>query len=120
MATTTTLTGTYHQFDGTPAEGVVEIIPSERVVRDTTGGVILSGRVKVTLDDTGSFSVDLPATDDPTLDPTGFGYTVVAKLRHHHVAAVSFSLPAGDPVNIEDLTYVDPSTFESSEYVYYG
>ena len=108
---TTTLTGTYQLFDGSPASGVVEIIPSERVVKDTTGDVILSGRVKVTLDDTGSFSVDLPATDDVTLNPTGFGYTVAAKLRHAHLPAVSFSLPAGPAVDIENVTAVDPSTF---------
>jgi hypothetical protein len=113
MYETVTLTGTYQLPNGTPAKGTVEIIPSERLIVDDTGDVILSGRVKVQLDETGSFSVDLPATDDPGLNPTGFGYTLVAKLHHAHLAAVSFSLPAAvSPVDVTDVTTVDPSTFE--------
>ena len=109
---TVTLTGTYQLPDGTPAKGVVEIIPSERLIVDDVGNVILSGRVKVSLDETGSFSVVLPATDDVTLNPTGFGYTVVAKLNHTHLPAVSFSLPAAvATVDVTDVTEVDPSSF---------
>ena len=113
MYETVTLTGTYLLPDATPAAGTIEIIPSERQIVDSVGNVILSGRVKVTLDGTGSFSVELPATDDVTLNPTGFGYTVAAKLHHAHLPAVSFSLPAAEPeVDIADVTTVDPSTFE--------
>jgi hypothetical protein len=108
------LTGTYQHFDGSPARGTIEIIPSERVVKDTTGDVILSGRVKVTLDSAGSFTATLPHPDDLTLNPAGFGYTVAARLRHQHLSAVSFG---GDQIvdgtlDIEDVTPVDPSTFE--------
>ena len=99
---TGTLTGTYQLFDGTPAQGVVEIIPSEPVVRDTSGNVIMSGRVRLTLDDAGHFSVVLPASDDGSLDPSGFGYTVAAKLRHAHLPAVSFLLNGGTTLAVED------------------
>lgn len=113
MYDTVTLTGTYLLPDATPATGTIEIIPSERVIVDSVGDVILSGRVKVKLDETGSFSVSLPATDDLTLNPTGFGYTVAAKLHHAHLPAISFSLPAAvATVDIADVTTVDPSTFE--------
>lgn len=109
---TVTLTGTYQLPDGTPAAGTIEVIPSVRQIVDADGNVILSGRVKVKLDETGSFSVDLPATDDATLNPTGFGYTVAAKLHHAHLPAVSFQLPAAVPtVDIADVTTVDPATF---------
>lgn len=112
MYATVTLTGTYLLPDATPAQGTIEIIPSEKVIVDATGDVILAGRVKVKLDETGSFSVALPATDDPNLNPTGFGYTVSAKLHHTSVKAVSFSLPAAVPVvDVADVTQVDPSTF---------
>lgn len=107
-----TLTGTYLLPDKTPAQGVVEIIPSERLIVDDAGDVILSGRVKATLDEAGHFSVNLPATDDTNLTPSGFGYTAAAKLHHAHLPAVSFSLPAAMPiVDITDVTTVDPSTF---------
>lgn len=107
-----TLTGTYHLPDGSPASGHVEIIPSERLIVDDAGDVILSGRVKVKLDTAGHFGVDLPATDDPTLNPTGFGYTAAARLHHAHLPAVSFQLPAAvGTVDVTDVTVVDPSTF---------
>ena len=144
-----TLTGLYQIPDLTPHEGIVEIIPSERVIKDTTGNVILTGRVKVKVDETGAFTVDLPDPRDTTLNPAGFGYTVAAKLRSSHPPAVSFggdqiaAAIVGGVVNIEDVTGVDPSTFEPtatyaeastvtalearvaelespSEYVYYG
>lgn len=109
---TVTLTGTYKLPDRTPAQGTVEVIPSEKKIIDSAGNVILSGRVKVKLDELGHFTVDLPATDDPSLNPTGFGYTVVAKLHHTHLPAVSFSLPTAVPVvDMADVESVDPSTF---------
>lgn len=108
----TTLTGTYQLPDGTPAAGHVEIIPSVKKILDADGKVILSGRAKVKLDAAGHFSVGLPATDDPTLNPTGFGYTLVAKMNHTHLHPVSFSLPAEPAtVDIYDLDTVDPASF---------
>lgn len=104
--TTATLTGTYQTFDGTPASGTVEIIPNSSTLVDGEGNVILSGRVKVTLDATGSFSAVLPATDDATVEPAlGRQYTVVAKLRHQHLAAVTgIELATGQTRDMADLT----------------
>lgn len=111
---TATLTGTYHTFDGQPASGVVEIIPNSRQLVDAEGDVILAGRVKVTLDEAGSFTVTLPATDDTTVEPaTGRQYTVVAKLRHTHLAAVTgVELATGATVDVADVAsapVVDPA-----------
>lgn len=107
-----TLTGSYALPDGNPASGHIEIIPSAKVVIDLDGNVILSGRVKVPLDDEGSFSVDLPATDDATLNPTGFGYTVVTKLHHGGgISPATFQLPASpSTVDMSDVTPVLPSS----------
>lgn len=112
--TTATLTGTYLKTDGTPAEGTIEIIPNSSHLVDAEGDVILAGRVKVTLDGTGSFSVVLPATDDATIGPaTGRQYTIVAKLRHTHLAAITgVELPGGTTVDVADvasLPVVDPT-----------
>lgn len=107
-----TLTGKYRLIDGTAAVGTVVVIPSEAQIVDSDGNVILAGRVSVALDSTGSFSVDLPATDDADLAPTGFGYTLSAKLNHTHLPAISFQLPAATPtVDVADLTLVDPTVF---------
>lgn len=110
---TATLTGTYKTFDDQPASGVVEVIPNSRSLVDAEGDVILAGRVKVTLDGTGSFTVTLPATDDATVEPaTGRQYTVVAKLRHTHLPAVTgIELPTGATVDVADVAsspVVDP------------
>jgi hypothetical protein len=112
VATKTRLTGTYKLPGGTADEGSIVIIPSEPVIKDTAGDVIFSGRENIKLDEAGHFQVDLPSTNDPDYNPTGFGYTVVAKLKYQHLPAVSFQLPTGDPVDMEDVTPVDPSTFD--------
>lgn len=108
------LTGTYNTWDGLPeADRPVYIIPSVPVVIDAEGNKILTGRVKVTLDGTGSFAVDLPDPNDATLNPTGFGYTVSVRLSKTSPAAVSFSVPEGTvTLDMADVTPVDPSTFE--------
>lgn len=113
MYATVTLMGTYLKPDRTPATGVIEIIPSERIIVDMEGNVVLSGRVKVPLDETGSFSVELPATDDPSLEPTGFGYIVVPKLGHTNLSAVPIQLPAAEAtVDMAKVTPVPLSTFD--------
>lgn len=103
---TVTLTGAYQTWDGQPASGVVEIIPNSRLLVDAEGDVILSGRAKVTLDEAGSFSVTLPATDDATVEPAlDRQYTVVAKLRHAHLPAVTgVELAGGGTYDVADLT----------------
>lgn len=85
---TVTLLGTYRRLDGTPETGTVLVIPSVRTV-SAVGGPILAGRLSVVLDDVGHFAVDLPATDDDTLTPTGFEDDVEPKLRHGHLAPVT-------------------------------
>ena len=104
---TATLTGTYQKLDGSPAEGTVDIIPNSRALVDSEGNVILSGRRTVTLDETGSFSVVLPATDDATVEPAvGRQYTVSAKPRHtRHIPAVEgIELPGGSTRDMADIT----------------
>lgn len=111
MPLTGTLTGKYVvPVDSTPAAGTVEIIPSVKVVKDTTGNVILSGRTKVDLDGQGAFSVTLPATDDTALDPSGVTYTVAARLHHTHLpAVVGIPIGTGATVDMADVTSVDPA-----------
>lgn len=98
MYQTFTQTGTHHLPDGTPAQGTVEIIPSEKKIVDAAGKTILSGRVKVKLDEAGHYSVPLPDPNDLTLSPTGFGYVVVAKLHHTHLPAVYIGPGQVEPV----------------------
>lgn len=101
---TGTLAGKYLLLDGSPASGTIEIIPSVARILDADGDVILSGRAKPVLDAAGAFSIDLPATDDATLNPAGVTYTVVARLRHAHLPAVTgVALPAGEVLQVADI-----------------
>ena len=117
--TTSTLTGSYKTWSGGPAAGTVEIIPNSPVLIDAEGDVILSGRVKATLDASGSFSVTLPATDDATVEPaTGRQYTVVAKLRHQHLKAVTgVELAGGATVDMADVTSATETTASVSTWL---
>lgn len=106
------LTGTYKLPGGGPAGGTIEIIPSVKQILNAEGNVVFSGREKVTLDAVGHYEVDLPDPNDLTLNPHGFGFTVVAKLHHTHLPAVSFPVPAGTTtLDIAEVTQVDPATF---------
>lgn len=101
---TGTLTGTYELIDGTSDVGTVEITPSVNRVRDAGGNVVISGSVTRTLDVDGSFTVDLPATDDDTLNPAGVTYTLVTHLAGSNVPAiVGIGIPAGDTVLVAEV-----------------
>lgn len=62
--------------DQTPAVGYVRFT-TPNVLRDLTGNVILTQHVEqVTLDVNGEFTVDLPATNDPDIDPIDWAIKV--------------------------------------------
>jgi hypothetical protein len=74
--TTITVTGQYLGVTSNPASGTVIFTPST-VLTDTEGQVILTGLpVTAVLDDTGSFSITLPCTDNDSIRPNPFYYTV--------------------------------------------
>ena len=116
---TGTLTGTHHFPDDTPKTGTVNITPVPSVIRDEAGNVVLSGSVSVALDETGSFSVVLAATDDATLDPTGFTYTVSGHGPLRGIPVVrGIAIPAGETVDMADLISVDPDAPSYAPWVY--
>lgn len=102
---TVTLTGTYQVFDQNPATGFVEIAPTVPLVTDSVGNVVIAGPIEITLGASGDFTVNLPATDDERLNPTGFLYTVTALLDNGKIAPVTFELPAASgTVDMADVT----------------
>lgn len=109
---TVVLTGHYENVDGTPALGWVRITPTARQVIDASGDVILTGDSLLRLVN-GAFSVTLPATDDPTLTPSSFGYTVTVGILEstgrasHILGPITFPLPSN--VTSVDMADVTPS-----------
>jgi len=104
---TVTLTGQFLTPSGQGIGGTIRIEPSVPWVVDATGNKILVGTVSAKLGDSGAFSIVLPATDDVTLNPSGFGYTL-----HGPTGSISFALPAAVPsVDVADIAPVVASTF---------
>ena len=69
------VTGTFTDTNGDPVVGTISFTPSASRLLGT-GAVILADPVVVDLDEEGSISVTLPASDDPNVNPTDFTYRV--------------------------------------------
>jgi hypothetical protein len=69
------VTGTFTDTNGDPVVGTISFTPSASRLLGT-GAVILGDPVIVELDEEGSISVTLPASDDPNVNPTDFTYRV--------------------------------------------
>lgn len=96
--------GPFLTLDGNPASGTItfELVSAVRVVGDPT--VIVASRYVATLDSTGEFSIELPATDDPDLEPVPFAYRVTENLTCPSGAPFYIVLPMSNPtVEYADL-----------------
>lgn len=112
---TGTITGTIHDLDGNPATGHVYISLTgitPALVKDQAGDVVISGILHRELDAQGSFTVDLPATDDPALNPTGFGYSVGVRIPGRESITVTTDLAAGVTKQVEDLVDAPSASFD--------
>lgn len=111
---TGTIAGTFHNLDATPAAGHVYISLTgiaPTVVKDSADDVVLAGTLHRELEG-GSFSVDLPATDDQSLNPTGFGYSVGVRIPGRESITVTTDLPAGTTKQVEDLVDAPAASFD--------
>lgn len=75
--TTITVTGSFYDLQGNALSGTVQFIASASPFADPTAPAFLSGVTVTATLSNGAFSVVLPCTDNTTLSPTGFVYTVV-------------------------------------------
>jgi hypothetical protein len=66
--------------DGTPSKGTVQIVSDVWMQGPTADPIVRPVSLKLTLDDTGSFSVALPVHDDPEWSPQGWAYTVTLNI----------------------------------------
>jgi hypothetical protein len=77
--TTVAVRGEYIGTDGTALSGVtVDFIPvPTRFVNEDDLSILVGREIKGTTNSSGQFTVNLPATDDPQIDPVEFTYRVV-------------------------------------------
>ncbi|MFE7029439.1 hypothetical protein ACFU9Y_03950 [Streptomyces sp. NPDC057621] len=101
--------GRYIDFAGAPAQGTVTFTPSLKYVKDPGADVlILSTSLVATLDGTGAFSIEIPATDDPDVLPNGFTWNVTEHLNGKTWRTFSISVPQDTPDPGIDLVTVAP------------
>ncbi|MER6236549.1 hypothetical protein ABT185_10845 [Streptomyces clavifer] len=117
---TVTVFGRYIDFGGTPAQGTVTFAPSLKYVKDPGANVlILSTELVATLDGTGAFSIEIPATDDPDVTPNGFTWSITEHLNGRTWRTFSISVPQDTPDPGIDMVAVAPvlPADEVSNYV---
>lgn len=109
---TGTIHGLYRLPDGTARTGEIRFTPSAPVVLDGDGVEIISGTLHrfIDADDNGELSVDVPASDDPTLNPAGVTWTVSYHGDLFELPdVVGVFVPAGGTVEMGSVTPPDPA-----------
>lgn len=108
-----TVTGTYLLADGVPATGTVSFQPTVVAAYTADPAVITSNAVTVDLDDTGSFTVELLASDDPSWravddlgDPADVPYEIREDITDARVRTFYAYIYAPGPVDITELVPV--------------
>jgi hypothetical protein len=103
--------GRYLNLDGDPLSGSVTFsVPALLTFADED--LFIAGPVTAKLDAQGAFSVYLPATDAPGMNPEGWTYTVKESLASVSVSRTyALLLPADVPdVDLSDVAPADPAT----------
>lgn len=101
--------GQYLHPNGQPSSGTITFMPSSKVV-DPSDSVILSNPIVLSLDVNGSFSIELPTTDNLVLKPLNWHYDVRTRTSGAEPTSFRIYLPYedGSSVDIADLTPVKP------------
>ena len=89
-----TVTGTYVDGEGNPLSGTLQFAPSAPLADSTDMKVVRQAQVIFTLSAQGTFSAALYATDDASLVPSGWCWTVKESISGLPAALWNFFLPA--------------------------
>jgi hypothetical protein len=109
--TTVTLTGSYVNFEGTAIEGQVRFSIGEVLRNGTDDQMVAPSSVVVPLS-SGSFSVSLPATNDPDVVPNPFVYTVEESFPNGRTYTISIPYTTSGSLDLADIS-PDPTLSES-------
>lgn len=103
-----TVTGKYEDYQGNPLSGSISFMPSTVLLDFGADVIMMPVTFTATLSGTGSFSIDLPATNDPDITPVGWTYTVQENVptgRRYEI-----SVPYNSPGGTLSLVEVVPTT----------
>lgn len=111
------VTGRAALLNSKPARGSVTFTASDVLVDQISGQAIYPVPIVGELDATGSFTVSLPATNDPDILPIGWTYQVDVNITgSEQVAPFLLSVPF-DTIGAIDLFSVVPASAGSTIYV---
>lgn len=97
---TRTVTGTYLTGSGTAARGRITFTPTTRVV-DVRDSIVIEDTLTAVLNSSGSFSIDLPTTDNDALVPNNWTYEVQVRLYGVKPHKFYAYLPYGDGSSVD-------------------
>ena len=104
--TTVTVTGKYLDASGAPVRGSVTFSLDTPLLNAGASTVIIETDYTVALDAQGAFSVALPATNDPDVDPNGWTWTLTPNFDG--ADPLTFSLPTNLGPSV-DITVLAPA-----------
>jgi hypothetical protein len=111
--TTVQINGTYINYEGTPIEGQIRFSTVEVLRNGTDDQMVAPTTVVVPLVN-GSFSVTLPATNDPDVVPNPFEYTVEESFTNGRTYKISIPYTTSGSLDLADIS---PSPTLSTTYV---
>lgn len=111
--TTVTLSGNYVDFEGNPIQGQVRFSITQVLRNPTDDQLVAPSNVVVPLVN-GSFTVTLPATNDPDVFPNPFTYTVEESFPNGRTYSIDVPYTASGTLDLADIS---PDPTLSTEYV---
>jgi hypothetical protein len=108
-----TVTGSYVNFLGQPIAGQIQFTLSKMLRNSLANQMVVPSTVFVTLDSNGSFSTQLPATNDPDLIPV-FEYTVEEAFPDGRTYTLTLPAASVGSLNLAD---VSPAPTLSETYI---
>lgn len=107
-----TVHGTYEDFTGTPIfPGSIVFKPSVTILDPGSDLILVPKTFTAVLAGDGSFSIDLPATDDPDVTPVGWTYAVTESFSGGRTFNISVPISsAGGSVSLASLAPVDSAS----------
>lgn len=106
---TVPIRGRYVYLDGRPAAGFIRFTGKVTAVSDATDTIILPATIAAALDANGEFVVEVPATDDPDIQPNGWTYTVTEQLANGGGRTYDIDVPLSAKAAGIDLSEVAPA-----------
>jgi len=117
--TTITVTGSYTKADGTTAaSGNVTFLATNPMTDSSNDAIVSPTLVTGTLNNAGTFSVSLTATNDSTTSPSGTTYEVTENIDEAGQVKYNISVPYNSASSTLNLADVTPATTPVTSYNY--